>query len=1277
MTYYEDLSRDYIDSIQKGQIRPFIERLNKILSENPFDISGWLFIARAYEANGDIENAKYSYEHLLRIISEGHEDISSVTKEILKFANRYNAKNLEEKIIASVIKLQNKGSNAQIANRNISTNRISTEEIEYLSSYLVRQKNLNPIHDENKKTAQTSNTQIKKQKMESGVIEKKSSHNSLDNRKDIMAEVGKAFQANELEKALNLLKKANELGEDSYQFYLMIAQTLQRLKRTGEAQQFLDIGIPKTNGEQKLALINLKAQMFSSQKDWENAIKQYEKILKEEKRPAVKRFSNLQLAQIYRRLGNIEKAKDILQKILKEHPQDQVTLKILSTIYGTTPAPGATSDDPPLSDTSELQVDDTDEGIALISPMLRRDIEMAEFRDEMILRKGGNPDVEDADRLLNKAIQTKGSEFGERYPEFLEAAKAYNDLPDGTYYDLEKFYSALARYAMLKGGALVSELRRRIFSNQINTIELGRLKDSATSYYLESLSLQVRIDIKMALVPLTNLLRAQAAYTLISIQETVPIDLFERNFSDLFRFCNEHPNDKVTKMAYDSVVALGAASGYVWNRLNVVKGGPSILGWILDTKRKRTRPYQIISQIIGQPINPQKRPRDVLQQAFLARRAMTQELLSFFNGQEQTLLTPENLRSINLQWSLIPHQGILSETDKEILNGVIAILAILTPYQTRSPEERTGILFTARTNIESILNIIKNNPTYWGRVGFEPLLLKWQTSLRNIEQKRISDIQPKLNVRLEPHVFYLHDNYIQSSIVIGNEGRGTAEGAKIRLRLTTYDTKQVLKEEEINVSDEIPAGGQYYKELQINTSELISGLNKPYQLKFQIAPILQQNTLDFEEHDFTLEVLTGANLSLEEIPWNEVEIPPEHLFKGREKFIEKLANHISSNDRNKTYILYGLTRTGKSSILNYLSKRIDLKNITINKKDYRIVTFEWNMATANAQSSAKDMWEYLLEQGVMNKLTKLENNGDLSNGDVPTLKHPNNTRFRDWNLILEHLKSKYIFPVFLIDEFSYYRSLVDSKRIDASFLAAIRQFAIEGKASFIFAGTFDLRKLVRDQAYGITGQLVNAIETKVSSIEREPAIELIQTLKPKLQFTHDAVDHILHLSNRIPYFIQLICRNCAIYAVSSKRSILGFPEVENVVQALTGSSITSSQVGIPAMAPGVFMNNMQTPTDPPEFSALISTICHLSPNTLYQRKVTYPEIQAFWDKNNVKFFQARLANAIKELLDREVLIESDDEGIPAYQIGVDIFRRWWSNEHKNIRLELDALIEEG
>ncbi len=1095
---------------------------------------------------------------------------------------------------------------------------------------------------------------------------------------ELLTKANRSFQKGDLGEALRSFEQAYKIGDRSPGMFLQLAQTLQRLQRYDEAQRYLDLGINALKPSQRTALLNLKAQIFSSRSQWAEAAEAYERLIRQDLPPAVRRFSRLQLARTYRHLGEFDKAKAILDQVLADYPQDQVAIRIRAALDHAAVSKTTTIQAEYDDAIRELEVDLPDEGIDLISPMLRRDLATTEYRDQKILLQGGRPEVSDANRLLVEAERTQGSEFGERHPLFLEAAKAYNELPEGSYV-LERFHLALARYAMLKGGALVSEFRRRILSGRTDLTELCRLRDSATSYYLESLALQVRVDVRYALIPLANYLRAQIAYALVERSEPVPPKLFQYDFASLFKLCQEYQDDGIARIAYESVVSWGAASGYVWNRLQGLPGGPGFLGQALEKPPARYRPYQILSAISGKHFTQDQRPREVLRIAFLERRARTREILDFFTRLQQMPPSVQNFRELHSLWQEFPnHRGSLLETDLEIRDGVRAILDTLLPYQTRSPEERTAILFTARTYLENWLRFIQSNPTYWGRVGFEGLLTRWQTSIRIIEQRRLGEIQPKLVASLEPPVFRREGDHVEGGVNLQNVGRGTAEGLVLNIELCEYDSGEILcKREREIIREEVAVNGKHYIPVRFCNSELSHGLNVPYRLRLQIAPIFRQVELDTAEQEFTLEVRAEVGFSKEDIPWNEITIPPEHLFKGREQLIDRLVTHLKSGERSKTYILYGLTRTGKSSILRYLGKRVDLQPLEIEGVPFRFVSFEWDLGRAKAHSNAQDMWGYLLNEKVVAKLDHMSRAGLIQPNHAAVLRNPDKIRFRDWEPLLTYLRRQCLYPVFLLDEFSYYREMVDSQRLDASFLAAIRSFAIIGQASFVFAGTYDLRKLIKDPAYGITGQFVNAIEEKVSKIEHGPATELIQVMGTSLRFTQDAIDHILRLSYQVPYFIQLLCKNCAFYAANSGRSIIGFPEVETVVQALSGESGELSLKDVPRMAPGVFMNNMHAPTDPIEFAALISTICDLTRGQLFARMVTYSEIQEAWHRAGVSLFQARLAQAIQELCDREVLVAGEDEGMPAYRISVDLFRRWWANEHKYLNLELDAVKQEG
>src|SRR5690606_21772357 len=97
--------------------------------------------------------------------------------------------------------------------------------------------------------------------------------------------------------------------------------------------------------------------------------------------------------------------------------------------------------------------------------------------------------------------------------------------------------------------------------------------------------------------------------------------------------------------------------------------------------------------------------------------------------------------------------------------------------------------------------------------------------------------------------------------------------------------------------------------------------------------------------------------------------------------------------------------------------------------------------------------------------------------------------FRDFQRILNFMQLNKKYPIFFIDELSYIKDLMDRKVIGPGFLAALREYSLSGLASFIFAGTYDIKKLISEEKYGITGQFVHAIEYQVDNISEEAAID--------------------------------------------------------------------------------------------------------------------------------------------------------------------------------------------
>ncbi|MBK7866175.1 MAG: hypothetical protein IPJ75_03800 [Ignavibacteriales bacterium] len=275
-------------------------------------------------------------------------------------------------------------------------------------------------------------------------------------------------------------------------------------------------------------------------------------------------------------------------------------------------------------------------------------------------------------------------------------------------------------------------------------------------------------------------------------------------------------------------------------------------------------------------------------------------------------------------------------------------------------------------------------------------------------------------------------------------------------------------------------------------------------------------------------------------------------------------------------------------------------------------------------------------------------------------------RFKDFKRILELLKNNNLYPIFFVDEFSFIKSLMDRNTINSAFLHTIRQYTLDSEASFIFSGTYDIKQLLGDAKYGITGQLVNAIEHQVSEISEKASEELISVIDDKLSFTPEAVDQIQFLSGRIPYFIQIICKFCGYYAVENKRRTIGYPELERVIEILIGKVNSSDKSLVKKLPENVFQNNQFSPLDPKEVSVLITSLAHYNKDELYPRGVGFHELQKLWADRKLIAYRPKLADSINLLIAKKIIFQEEDEGLPVYKFTVDLFRRWWTVHHPDI-----------
>ena len=1069
--------------------------------------------------------------------------------------------------------------------------------------------------------------------------------------------------------------------------YKEIEKQLNELIKEGKHEaviQIINENLDNQNidNKYKSSLLLRKAQTYSSIKDYANARLTYIDLIsfKETTGGDPKNLSHLytELA----RLQAIDKsgydaARESAEKALQYNSLNKYAATLLEqiksgsfttiSIDSQAPASSISSETP--EEDKELILD-SEESALTISKMIDIDIKEHKYSHESIIANGGVPSAIIAESILSEAKSYTGPDLGERYPIYLEAAKAFSELPVGSY-DLSNYMEAVAYYAVYKGNFLFKKFNNDIKNApDTNIISLKRLRDSACSYYVESLNLLTNVNANMLSMILCNYIKLNVA--IINIEKKNDVDL-SGNFNKVFLTCINSEDKAINEIVWKTIIVVGSASSNAWNRLWSYGRTINQVKWRLEFNKaikdntKQSDIYSVINKQNNSDIDETLSPGSFLKKALLFRQNRTtlfSELLSKLVKEELNL---HLLSSIENKWALLDqYADLLNETETESKSAVDAILLIVKPYINRNQVERTNILIQAQAKIDEQLSFINDNTTYYGRTFFFPLLRKWKRTIMNLLEKKIADTMPQLTIFADPPYIVDVKGTKVVNLIIKNEGESTAEGCIMIPNVIDIASGTSIRGRNTYES-EIPSGSIFEVPMNLPPKMFDSVSIK---LSMDISAIYQGKELEYRTFDFTIEKEPESSLQYEDIPWNDGPIPVEQMFKGRKQIIDKLVRHYTSIEKDKPYILYGLTRTGKSSILKYLKAALDKKIVKIGLEDYTIATFYWDLSQASSFGNAGDMWEYLLYDQFNEYLEDyigLEGYKELGMSDHP--------RSKDLNRTLSYLHNKNIYPMFFVDEFSFIKVLIDNSIVNPAFLHTLRQFSFEGKAAFIYAGTYDVDALLEDGKYGITGQLVGCKKEQISEIDRLSAEELIQVLGDKLQFTQEAINHIHRLSGDVPYFVQMICKYCGFYAVENKRAIIGYPELEAVIKVLTGEKETNDSSLVKSLPENVFQNNMFSPADPKEVNVLISSVVYFNRDNIEKpRGVSMMELQELWATKNITAFRPKLADSIELLRKKRVLIDDKDEELPVYSLTVDLFRRWWSVHHPDIDLEIDTIM---
>lgn len=957
----------------------------------------------------------------------------------------------------------------------------------------------------------------------------------------------------------------------------------------------------------------------------------------------------ISLARLFVRSGNINEASLALDWAEYIFPKNKKVVSNLRQSLKT-----SQSDNVNVPEDNQTQDEISTSQDVAVSRMLIQDVEQYAKTQATLEGEESSSPLE----LFNMAEvagsdTTKSFEF--RAQMFLDAAAAYlnANLSSKT-----EFKLAVAHYARMKGNSLVAKISESVQQYPDSQSHLIAECDSARSYYLEALGLYNDLAQKRYLQELLlKYLKIEDLASQIEGGKTPDPEWYKGTLKAKMRNCLADDNIESQKVLYRACIAIGSTVERAWNTLANDADGTQPFYNKLGVVNFRSNAYDIINSMEKTSVSIDLPPGEFLRKVFENRQLRIKDLKKCIDDCLSWDFSPFDISTFEEKWRLIEeYKELMTTTDKLALDSINEVINILKPYAGRKDNERYRNLVSSQQILIRSRRIITETTTYYGRILFFHLQEKWLKEIsRQIDEKDASAL-PQLNILPEPRYIKLNDDGLGViDFIVTNNGDSTAQSFVVN---ATINGKEyvVIHEEDLSAGDSCGECIESNDFSQLESVDVLFKLTAKYQGRD--LPTLETEAIYEQESG---DVLT-------DIPWTIKNTPKETIFKGRESKLNTLISHYLSEERYMTYILYGLTRTGKTSILDYLCDRIEGKHIKEDKTKI-IKAFKWSFDEKEFKNIKRsDLWANLLETNIYDKLTdELANAVDAAYHNEQGLPPADKLSQSDLDIIIDALNGCNIIPLIAIDEFSYIRKIIEEELLDTTFLKKLREISYSGRACFLYAGTYDIKDIPKE--YGLTGEMNNTYGMPINEIEEEYANELIDVC-PNLIFDDNAKSLIRALSGCVPYWIQWICLNCGKYAIAQKCRHLGLRDINHVVGVMTGEIQPGKKDTWQAIDEINFYNNQIDPNNIAEHQLISSISFIIKESTHNERGVSMDELNRLWDKYNVdEAIRKNMVHALTELEKRKIIKQFTDETREVYRLNVDLFRRWWFAHHRDLERE--------
>lgn len=495
---------------------------------------------------------------------------------------------------------------------------------------------------------------------------------------------------------------------------------------------------------------------------------------------------------------------------------------------------------------------------------------------------------------------------------------------------------------------------------------------------------------------------------------------------------------------------------------------------------------------------------------------------------------------------------IFSRTNREVVREIYGIFNTISDYHTASDfDYKAARLSAAEERRKQLLDKIEEYPTQFSYESMVPALERLGKKMDQEAAQFYSDAAPELSVKISDSSVDEEALLVRVPIAVFN--RANAQGADNVQLAIVGDDAELINDMQLRKWF-LPGNGIPKEEFMVFriTPEILEdrsfsiSISISYQYKVGMHSEIQE-----KEMSTVLTVSLDNREKFEpidnpfELHKNGAAVKDPNMFYGRDQEIEDIIAQISDPAgnllRGRCLALYGQTRTGKSSLLFHIERRLRENN-----PEGNIVV---NIGSIGEQDLSKNIMEFLytildeMKKEIVahhaNLLPKMRAAGIEMNADRLT-EHPEhaqmyfNAEFKRVCMFLEEEEKTYNVVV-MIDEFTYIYDWIRKGIMTDRIMKFWKAFIQNNGIFAIIIGQDHMMKFVRDSEF--TNDFGSTELHKVTYLPEEDAKKLMDEPiqfddaegKKVSRYKDGALDRLYELTSGSAFLIMNLCAGLVDY----------------------------------------------------------------------------------------------------------------------------------------------------